>query len=155
MFENSFTVNTISRADIADAIRDFHLKPITAENLKSKIFNGEKLLILKICDQLYLGKEKDYWPLRKALKVTLASHLCGYCSKGAAPDELGGCVKIRDYIHLSHGWYESTKRIDKYSFVKFGLQTVNCEDEHLVIVECEDEQKGSFRAISKDSPIIE
>ena len=84
-----------------------------------------------------------------------STHICANCEHmSAAPDCDGGCANVRDFLpefYLTHGHnliesIQLSNRIEKYDFIKLGLETFNNPEiggNVFLVNECQNFEKPS------------
>ena len=123
-FKLSATLNLVSDQGLFCLTQNGKQIPIIevkddAELVRIRL-NNKNLTVLKIGNRTFVAE--------KAIEASCCRHLCASCKRcSAAPDQDGGCQKIRD-IMLDGGMskeatVKAAKRIEKYPFIRAGYQT--------------------------------
>lgn len=99
-----------------------------------------------------------YTRIHKNMKFTnnmvLGAHLCGGCQHcSAAPDEKGGCPKVRNLdfsaFRVSKKNFDAavmaSKRIEKYDFILEGFESFNTSQESFVVTRCTNFESDEVR----------
>lgn len=116
---------------------EIQLEPISLQGLIKKRNSGKPGLVLKKNNKLYYSQIDS--KIRLSSLAELRQHKCRDCYRlSAKPEELGGCKKVRD-IEM---------RLEKYDFIKLGIETFNFTERMLLVLEC---TKGkAYREIDLD-----
>lgn len=116
------------------------LQKISEKELIKKRSKKTPGLILKLGDNLY------YCPIEKndLLEINMSKHLCPFCVRCSAADDPKGCKKVRARIRWAlmsegHSFIYSimnSDRIERFDFIKKGVETINTTREQIVVIEC-------------------
>ena len=107
----------------------------------------EAILIAKYLNSYYYCNV----PVDFSLSSVILNHKCSYCTKCyARPTKDGGCNKVRDLFNMADRRseifitnIERSKRIERYPFIGFGLETYNVNNPVLIITACKNFEQDS------------
>lgn len=126
-FKNSISVYNLTKVDTEEEAID-----IRKSNLDGN------LLILKSHDELF------YAVTNKALKVSYCPHICASCnnrSKCRIQNDEDASFFLNDLRYKNdstNSWMYQARRIEKYEFVKLGIQVIEKgRSKYLAVFECQ------------------
>jgi len=123
------------------------LEEISVEGIFKKRVSGEIGIVIQIDGDHYMytfSNTKIGEKMKEKVKVRdmFGEHLCNTC-EFTKSGEL--CPKVADlsvetcrryYLDEIESFLES-KRIEKYDFIKQGVESFNCRREYLIVIECD------------------
>ena len=128
-------------------LKDFYpFEKVSSSALLEERLSHTPCLILKNGKELYLAH------INKNIKLVTCSsiHLCANCKHlSSLPTNLGGCEKVRDVLpeqvimKATNPLLEikTSKRIEKYNFINFGVETFNTTHNAFIVFKCNNFQK--------------
>ena len=124
-------VNQISKKQVDEIVEhlSFNLFEVTSEELAGYRRSEDPAFVLKVDGKLYYSIIPDNMSF--LMSPILGNHQCSSlgcsCRRiSAAPDEAGGCAKVRDYAQC----------IERYPWITTGYETFNTRHDSFVVVNC-------------------
>lgn len=121
--------------------KEYNFKEISSKELLEMRFKREKICIVKISNKFFVSNvEKNTMTVGK-----IKGHLCSSCTKHSPKK----CRKVACFSAMSNRkfgwlWKDSvleSNRIERFSFIEKGIETVNLRQNGYVILSCKNYEK--------------
>lgn len=131
----------------------YSLRKVSKEELLNIRCAGIPSFVLRFNGDLYYTEINNVNQINVTSQEA-GSHKCATCKRcRPVADSNGGCAKVRDcstevYVREMHPFKKAvymSKRLEKYDFIQYGIETFNIPLEVFDVIECENYQKYSTR----------
>lgn len=121
--------------------KKYTLQEVSKQEILEKRFRRERICILKVNNRLFISNvEHDTMTIGK-----FKGHLCSSCVN-CSPRK---CIKVACFSAISNRrfgwlWEDSVKesnRIERFSFIETGIETVNLNQNGYAILKCKNYEK--------------